>query len=167
MFYQTTDGNEYVTQQCLDEQIHETVVERGRVEVSQLPGLIGLSVEVIESRLSIVANKHNLTRIDNQLLSAAYLTSLVQLIREKLEVRGSLNMEDVARELGLSIGYTRKFVMERIAEIGADLLNEQLVTREYNQRRKAKLAGCLNGTTRPVLLSQLLKTYSIDDRNAS
>jgi len=43
------------------------------------------------------------------------MNSLVQLIREKLEVRGSLNMEDVARELGFPIAYARKFIGERIA----------------------------------------------------
>lgn len=167
VFYQTTDGSEYVTQQSLDEQLRDIVKERGRVEVSQLPTLTGLSADVIESRLSIVTHKHGLVRVDTQLFSPNYLDSLVQLVREKLEVRGSLNMEDVAREFGFPISYTRKFVSERIAEIGADLLNEQLVTKQYNQRRKAKLAGCLNGTTRPTLLSQLLKTYSVDDRNAS
>lgn len=155
-----------MTQQSLDDQIHEVVRERGRVDVGQLPSLIGLSSDVIESRLSIVANQHRLMRIENQLVSESYLNSLVQLVHEKLEAHGSLNMEDVAREFGFPIAYTRKFVGERITEIGADLLNEQLVTGQYNQRRKAKLAGCLNATTRPILLSQLLKTYSIDERNA-
>ncbi len=85
-------------------------MERGRVEVGQLPALIGLSPDVIESRLSIVTNKNGLVRVDNQLLSQSYLNSLVQLIREKLEVRGSLNMEDISREFGFPIAYARKFV---------------------------------------------------------
>ena len=50
VFYQTTDGNEYMTQEALDSAILDTVKERGRVSLHDLPQIIGINLDVIEGR---------------------------------------------------------------------------------------------------------------------
>lgn len=47
------------------------------------------------------------------------------------------------------------------------MFNEQIVTKEYNQLKSARIAGCLNGLVRPILVSQLVKKFDIDERNTS
>lgn len=43
-------------------------------------------------------------------MSQGYLDSLVQILSEKLQTKGSMNIEAVAAEFGFPLMYARKFV---------------------------------------------------------
>lgn len=78
--------------------------------MGDLPTIVGLNADIIESRLSIVTNRYGLERVDDKVMSKGYLDSLVQILSEKLQTKGSMNIEQVAVEFEFPLVYARKFV---------------------------------------------------------
>ena len=97
-FYPTSDGNEYVTPDELDSEIINFIEERGKVTISIIPQILNLSLDLIESRINLVCQKSTIIRNNNILISSNHLKGVVQSIKQKLEIEGVVNLDEISIE---------------------------------------------------------------------
>jgi E3 UFM1-protein ligase 1 len=71
----------------------------------------------------------------------------------------------VAIEHELNIKFIEKFVAENIEKLQAELVGNQLITREYTRLKKAKILGFLSAINNPINTDLFLKATGIENRN--
>jgi hypothetical protein len=71
----------------------------------------------------------------------------------------------VAIEHELNIKFIEKLVAENIEKLQAELVGNQLITREYTRLKKAKILGFLSAINNPINTDLFLKATGIENRN--
>jgi hypothetical protein len=59
-------------------------------------------------------------------------------------------LESLALENEFNMKFTEKIIKENIESLNAELINNQLITKEYNLMRKLQLMGYLRAITNPI-----------------
>lgn len=91
-FYATTDGNEFVVPEHLDEEVREIVRRRGRVNLDILPQLLNLGLDTIESRLTTITSRSGLILHRRNLFSESYMRLLISNLRQKIRLEGRVEL---------------------------------------------------------------------------
>ena len=164
-FYPTSDGNEYVTPEKVDSEIIKFVEERGKVSIGIIPQILNLSLELIESRINLVCQKSTIIRNNTILVSAACLKGIVQSIKQRLEIEGVVNLDEVGLENEFNMNFVKKIVADNIEELDAEIASNQLITKEYRRMKKKRILGFLLAFSRPVSIENLLKMSGIEEAN--
>ena len=74
------------------------IEERGKVTISIIPQILNLSLDLIESRINLVCQKSTIIRNNNILISSNHLKGVVQSIKQKLEIEGVANLDEIGIE---------------------------------------------------------------------
>jgi DeoR/GlpR family transcriptional regulator of sugar metabolism len=76
-----------MTPENLDESILQTINERGRIQLIDMPVILNVSQEAIENRLVKLLKKHRLEifRLEGELLTSGYLNNVCEEINEDLQ----------------------------------------------------------------------------------
>jgi hypothetical protein len=58
-FYSTTDGNEYLTPEKLDQEILTLILDRGHMSIGILPQILNVGSDTIEARVIKLLTKYS------------------------------------------------------------------------------------------------------------
>lgn len=108
----TKDGQEYLTPEALDNEIREIVQLKKKINVDQLPDLINVNLEKIESRLNNGFNE--ISKVGNSLVTQEYIDDVCQEVNEELQQRMKMDIVDVAGKAGLPVGFIKNMIQERL-----------------------------------------------------
>lgn len=130
-----------------------------------IPQILNVGLDTIESRVHAVMQKHPITRHANNLVSHRYFDNLVANLRQRLELEGKVELEQVAIEHELNIKFLERLVHEHIGALQAELVGTQLITTEYTRLKKARVLGFLSALSSPVSVDAFLRATGIENRN--
>lgn len=161
----TQDGQEYLTPEHLDFQIHEIIQLKQRVSVIELPQLLNISFEKIESRLDLVLNKYqDLYRLNDFLFTGDYIDSICEQVNEDLQQKMHVPLVDISSKFNFPVEFIKGMLVKKIGGIIQGVSEGgKLTTFSYVQTMRAKIRGVLRGSIRPVPLSSLVKDYDIEE----
>jgi hypothetical protein len=130
-----------------------------------IPQILNIGLDTIESRVNAVMQRHQITRHTNNLISHRYFDNLIANLRQRLELEGKVELEQVAIEHELNIKFIDKLVNEHIGTLQAELVGNQLITTDYTRLKKSKILGFLSALTNPINIDTFLKATGIENRN--
>jgi hypothetical protein len=82
-----------------------------------------------------------------------------------LIVEGKVNLEFIALENEFNIKFTEKFIKENIDSLNGELINNQLITKEYNLMKKLKLLGFLRAISNPISFETIIKVSNLSEND--
>lgn len=65
----------------------------------------------------------------------------------------------------LNVKFVEKLVSEHLEQLSAELVDNQLITKEYTLLKKSKVLGFLSALSSPLSLDTFVKTSGIENRN--
>ena len=65
----------------------------------------------------------------------------------------------------LNVKFVEKLVGEHLEQLSAELVGNQLITKEYTLLKKSKVLGFLSALSSPLSLDAFVKTSGIENRN--
>lgn len=163
----TCDGKEYLTPKELEKQILEEVdANGGRVNIVEIQQSINVDLTHIESKINDILKDNSLQLILGQLMNDTYLESLADEINDKLKEKGQVFLPEISKSYNLPGDFLRKSVLTKFMGnriLGEFRKNDQdnIFTENFLKREKFKLRGALNGLTKPVQLSSIIKCGDI------
>ena len=161
----TTDGQEYLTPEHLDIQIHDIIQLRNRVSIIEIPSLINVGYEKIEARLDFVFSKFtDIYRLDDFLFTGQYIDSICEEINEELQQKMHIELIEISSKFTFPMEFIKNMLEKKSGTIIQGLIaGEKLTTLSYIQTMLSKLRGILRATIRPIALSTLIKDYDIEE----
>jgi len=78
------------------------------------------------------------------------LISILENIKQSLILEGKVNLETISLKNEFNIKFTEKLIKENMDTLNAELINNQLITKEYNLMRKLQLLGYLRAISNPI-----------------
>ena len=160
----SSDGQEYMTPEHLDDQIQDLINQRGRIYLIDIPQILSVSLDVIESRMPklLKKNKQSLIKLENEIITATFLNQICEEINEDLQQRSQINLA----ELTLKYNFTMNFLKEQlVSRIESNIIEgnivggERLCTLTYQELTRSRFRGILRGATKPLGLSGLAKDF--------
>lgn len=103
--------------------------ERGRTKIGILPQLLNLNQDLIESRINQVCQKSTHIRNNDNLLSRDYIKNFIHSLRQKLEIDGIVELDQIALTQEFNMAFLMKIVNENLGELDAEIVGNQLVTK--------------------------------------
>ena len=161
----TVDGQEYLTPEHLDIQIKDTIQQKSRVSVIEIPHLLNVGFEKIESRLDLVCNKFpDIYRLDDFLFTGLYIDSICEEINEDLQQKMHIPLIDISSKFMFPVEFIRNMIDRKSGTIIQGVVNgDNLTTLSYIQTMSSKLRGILRASVRPIALSTLVKDYDLEE----
>ena len=161
----TVDGQEYLTPEHLDIQIRDTIQQRSRVNVIEIPHLINVGYEKIEARLDLVCSKFpDIYRLDDFLFTGLYIDSICEEINEDLQQKMHIPLIDISSKFMFPVDFIRNMIDRKSGAIIQGVVNgDNLTTLSYIQTMSSKLRGILRAAIRPIALSTLVKDYDLEE----
>mgnify|MGYP002345397675 CR=1 FL=1 len=83
-------------------------------------------------------------------MSEKHLISILENIKQTLILEGKVNLETISLKNEFNIKFTEKLIKENMDTLNAELINNQLITKEYNLMRKLQLLGYLRAISNPI-----------------
>ena len=65
----------------------------------------------------------------------------------------------------LNVKFVEKLVGEHLEQLSAELVGNQLITKEYTLLKKSKVLGFLSALSSPLSLDAFVKASGIENRN--
>lgn len=78
------------------------------------------------------------------------MISILENIKQSLILEGKVNLETISLKNEFNIKFTEKLIKENMDTLNAELINNQLITKEYNLMRKLQLLGYLRAISNPI-----------------
>mmetsp|Transcript_32904 Transcript_32904/g.57519 ORF Transcript_32904/g.57519 Transcript_32904/m.57519 type:complete len:634 (+) Transcript_32904:36-1937(+) len=160
IFY-STSGKEYVTPVRLEREIRDEVIRHGRIQVLELPKLLGFNLDQVEkTAFALVDKDPQLFLVDGQLMAASYLDSLAEEADAMLRNAGMLPLSVLTIKFSLPSNFLKAQLELRQGTLLRAQFKENgsvLYTDLYIQQHLARLRGFLRGTTQPSQLKQFDK----------
>lgn len=155
IFY-STSGKEYVTPSRLEREIREEVIRQGRVQVLELPKMLGFNLDQVEkTALSLVDKDPQLFCVDGQLMAASYLDTLAEEADVMLRNAGMVPLSVLTIKYSLPSNFLKAQLEHRQGTLLRAQFKENgsvLYTDLYIQQHLARLRGFLRGSTQPTNL---------------
>jgi len=157
--YFSSNGKDFLTPTQLEEEILLEVRRQGRVNLIELPAVLGINIEYIERHSAfLLTYRKDLEIVDGQLISQGYMDVLAQEVDDLVALAGQVQISELAKRFALPSDYLRRHLSAREGSIlHGQVKDAQVVTGMYLQRHYAKLRGTLRGCTEPISL----KTFDV------
>jgi len=160
----TANGKEWLTPEQLDQEIQDALaVSGGRLNVTELPGEVGVAIEHVESRVDHLRKQDaSLRKLQGELLTSQYVLGVAQEVGESLEEAGCLAVADLASRFSLPAEFIKEAVLPHVDAPGLVAKQNAIYTGTHAARVEARARGALRGCTEPTALSQLAGRQGLD-----
>ncbi|ELR21615.1 uncharacterized protein ACA1_229160 [Acanthamoeba castellanii str. Neff] len=158
---------EYVTPEQLESEIRDELMQHGgKVGVLNLPTLLNIDLNHIEARLAEMLKRDKRLQIMNgEVMTKYYLDGVAQEINEALAESGQIILTELAPRFSLTTDFVVQIVQERLGRtIKGQLEQGVLYTHLFIDRCKAQMRAAFSAITRPTPISQIVSTYSFNER---
>jgi len=163
--FHTSTGKEWLTPDQLDREIRDVLVSSGgRLNVTDLPGEVGVAIEHCEGRVDVMSKKdRSLWRLHGELISSQFIQTVAQEIDETISEVGCVAVSDLASRYNLPADFIRDSVLVRISSSSSYVVKQNTIyTGTHAARVEARVRGALRGCTQPISLAQLAVRHSLD-----
>ncbi|KAM3129325.1 hypothetical protein pb186bvf_018541 [Paramecium bursaria] len=162
--YHTMDGQHLITPTYLSKQIQEQINRHSRVSLTQLPELIGLSLDKIEAQIQLYSHNWDVTRVSDELFSNNYIIEMCEEINEDLQARQILPFADILQKYKIPSQFFKQRILQNLGTfIQGVVQDDKLTTSSYQDIQMAKLRGILRATIRPIKLKQISQDYQFEN----
>lgn len=106
---------------------------------------MNVSYAKLEARLDSVLAKFQVRRLNNQLITSEYISSLLQTIQNALDKDKKVKLFDVALRSDIDLGYLKQLVFEHFADdfkqgLSFDVESSFLFSKDYFRLVQAKVS---------------------------
>lgn len=147
--------------------IIDTIIEHGKISMSDLPNHLMIGQDSIENRLDFVLKKSDIRLIEDVLISSGYLDMLCDEINEELSQKDELNFADLAIKYNFSIKFITNEIEKRLGSVIDGVISEDktgIMTEKYLKIVNAKARGLLRAQQGPANLNKMAKILKMDNK---
>ena len=147
-------GKEYITPLHLEKEIKAEILRLGRINIVDLPQLLGVNIEHIEKIIAGM-NDSAFVIVEGTLLSSVYIDGLAEEINSSLQEIGQIPIGELAHRYSLPMDILKREIEIRIGlQIQGELRHatNTLYTDVYVERHRARLRGAIRGCSGPTVI---------------
>lgn len=162
----TRSGKEYLTPSQLVLEIRDEVLTRGgRVNLTDLPDSLNVTLSHIEAALPDVLADPSVRVIRGELITDYYLSSLLDEVNDSLAASetGTDTLADMATRYGLPVDVVRTTIESNSSQLHStfDPDTMTLTSDSAFQRQRAQARGLLRGLTSPTTISEAAEMHGL------
>ena len=147
--------------------IKDTIEQEGKLSIIELPKILNVPIEKIETRIESVIKKYKFFLIDGVLITNTYLDKLSDEINEDLIKKSELHISDLAIKYEFSVPFIFQTITDRLGIIIDGLFTpdgSKLLTQGYINILNAQIKGVMRSQWGPCNIQQISKKYSLDEQ---
>ena len=151
----TIDGSAYITPEYLESKILEELIFHKKISKNYIIEMFNVHKEKLDLTLSSLMKKNdNIQIIDDWLCHDEYFIDVIQQINEELIQSESMEISDISMKYSLPITFLRDLLNNNIQnnKISGCIINNHLISLNFNELLLTKLTGLLQGTYLPLSL---------------
>jgi hypothetical protein len=104
-------------------------------------------------------------RNNDNLVSKGYIANFIHSLKQKLEIEGTVALDEVAVAQEFSMPFLMAIINQNIVQLDAEIVGKQLATMEYRRMKKRRVLGFLLAVSTPLNIEEFLKVSKISDSN--
>ena len=166
----TTDAKEFITpKQLIKEMGDELYMHAGRISLTDLSTLLNVELSTLEVHASTFArNEKHVFYVLGELINDNYLDGIAEEINEKLQLRGSITVGEVAKSYDVPGDFAMHFLLNRLGTSIKGLREESdpeiIFTENFVSLHKYQIRGTLSAISKPTPLALLISTFGFQER---